>query len=141
MKKHFNDFKKLSFLCLTVIFSISCESDQTTEEKQETTNDAKVLSRIPSSTNFDFDVAWYYAPHIHQDMDVTDGLCSKQSVNGSGDWIARVDYDGDWNTKNNWENMSVARGNGTLNPVIYYNVAVTETQFYVLLTILETGQM
>lgn len=73
----------------------------------------------------DYEIAARYAPVFYQDVDTTDGLCSDQSKSGSADWISAVNYDGDWDTSNNWNNMVSGRDSGKLIPYIYYYVTYT----------------
>jgi len=83
----------------------------------------------------DFEIAENYAPDFYQDVDVTDGWCSAQSKSGSADWITAVDYDGDWDTSNNWNNMVAARDRGELLPYVYYYATYTETHFFILYSV------
>ena len=130
--------KKTFLLCISTLLIFSCDKEDFNEgekeiiQKEDLENNLNALGKIPRGSDYDLEVAWYYAPFFLQDMDKTDGLCSNQSLTGASDWITRVNYDGDWNTKNNWENLLAAKGDGSLYPVIYYNIAVTQTQFYIL---------
>jgi hypothetical protein len=60
------------------------------------------------------DLAFYYAPVIHQ------GVASDQ------DFITAVDFDGDWVGNNNWENQPT----GDLSACVYYSVIETETHWF-----------
>ncbi|MFI5756418.1 hypothetical protein [Streptomyces sp. NPDC051569] len=68
----------------------------------------------------DADLAYRWAPVHYQDT---------SSAYYTADYLARVDYDGDWNTLNNWENLdaNAARLTGTA----YYSVVETETHWYI----------
>ncbi|WP_035304852.1 hypothetical protein [Actinokineospora inagensis] len=67
----------------------------------------------------DLDLATRWAPILYQDTDSSDY---------DADYLSRVDYDGDWNTLNNWENQSasVAR----LTGAVYYSVVETSTHWF-----------
>lgn len=88
-----------------------------------------------TSEKTDYQIAVNYAPVFFQDVDTTDGLCRNQSKSGSADWITAVNYDNDWNTKNNWENMVSGRDNGKLIPHVYYYVTYTETNYFILYSV------
>lgn len=60
-------------------------------------------------------LALHWAPVIYQ------GTASDQ------DYIARVDFDGDWIGNNNWENQPA----GDLSAHVYYSVAETETHYFI----------
>lgn len=67
------------------------------------------------------EVAIHYAPKIDQAVNVL------LSEGGRGDFITAVDYDGDWQTLNNWENLR----SGDLGAVVYYSVQETDTHWFV----------
>jgi hypothetical protein len=81
------------------------------------------------------DLALRWAPIIYQDVDQTGGvefifdLKSDTSAGGKSDYITAVNYDGDWNTENNWDNLE--RGH-RLNAVVYYSVTTTATHWFIL---------
>ncbi|MFE1962093.1 hypothetical protein [Streptomyces sp. NPDC059479] len=68
----------------------------------------------------DADLAYRWAPVHYQDS---------ASGHYTADYLSRVDYDGDWNTLNNWENLDVdpRRLTGTA----YYSVVETSTHWYI----------
>lgn len=116
---------------LSAAFVLSCSTEEIDSESQLI--NASKTSNLVAYT--DFEIAEKYAPNFYQDVDTTDGLCSDQSKSGSADWITAVDYDGDWNTKNNWENMVDARSSGKLIPYVYYYTTYTNTHFFVLYSV------
>jgi hypothetical protein len=69
----------------------------------------------------DADLALHWAPVHYQDTDNTDA---------DADYLSPVDYDGDWNTLNNWENQDddVRRLTGT----VYYSVVETSTHWFIV---------
>lgn len=67
------------------------------------------------------ELAVHYAPDILAAVNV---LISR---GGRGDFLAPVDYDGDWITLNNWENIA----DHPLRAVVYYTVQETETHWFI----------
>lgn len=69
----------------------------------------------------DLDLAYRWAPVHFQDTDDSDA---------DADYLTAVDYDGDWNTQNNWENQDddPTRLKGT----VYYSVTETITHWYLV---------
>ncbi|WP_299626976.1 hypothetical protein [uncultured Tenacibaculum sp.] len=117
----------VSYLFVLCVLCISCNDEILTENSEFTPT---LLDRQNEKT--DHQIAIHYAPVFFQDVDTTDGLCRNQSKSGSADWITAVNYDGDWNTKNNWENMVSGRDNGKLIPYVYYYVTYTKTHYFIL---------
>ncbi|MFD0134902.1 hypothetical protein ACFVIL_13195 [Streptomyces sp. NPDC127159] len=68
----------------------------------------------------DADLAYRWAPLHHQDA--SSSYCT-------ADYLAPVNYDGDWSTADNWEDLdaNASRLTGT----VYYSVAETETHRYI----------
>ncbi|RCG27848.1 hypothetical protein DQ384_25310 [Sphaerisporangium album] len=68
----------------------------------------------------DADLAYRWAPVHYQDS---------ASSKYTADYLAPVDYDGDWNTRNNWDNLdaNVSRLVGT----VYYSVVETDTHWFI----------
>lgn len=142
MKTKTTNFTNFFLLTSIVLALFSCSIDRiensensaTTATKEET-KASKVTQSVVTVTYTDEAIAQEYAPQFLQDVDTTDGLCSNQSKSGSADWIAAVDYDGDWDTSNNWDNMVSGRNSGQLAPYIYYYVTYTETHFFILYSV------
>ena len=121
--------QKMCYLSLGIL-ALSCSTDE--QEINEVTLSATSSQGLTYS---DFEIAEKYAPNFFQDVDTTDGWCSAQSKTGAADWITAVDYDGDWNTKNNWDNMVSGRSKGQLIPYVYHYVTYTETHFFILYSV------
>ena len=66
------------------------------------------------------ELAARWAPIHYQDTDSTDY---------DADYLSRIDFDGDWNTRNNWENQSVDPGR--LTAWVYYSVVATSTHWFI----------
>ncbi|GGL15385.1 hypothetical protein [Mangrovihabitans endophyticus] len=67
------------------------------------------------------DLALRWAPIHYQDVDQT----GSHALGGKADWIARVDYDGNLNGRDNWDHAAQA---GPAN--VYYSVLETSTHWY-----------
>ncbi|MDQ2584247.1 hypothetical protein [Saccharothrix yanglingensis] len=80
-----------------------------------------VLATTPAHAVSDADLARYWAPVHHQDTDSSDY---------DADYLSTVDYDGDWDTRNNWEGQddSPAR----LTGAAYYSVVETSTHWFLV---------
>ena len=59
-------------------------------------------------------------------MDQTGG----RALSGKADYITAVDFDGDWDTSNNWE--SIAKAEHKAAAVCYYSVVATKTHWFIL---------
>ena len=113
-------------------FVLSCSNEQDPAPGQE-----DLLSR-PSATQSNksnYQIAKAYSPIFYQDLDKTDGPCRNQSKSGSADWIAAVNYDGDWVGTNNWENLVRERSQGDVKAKVYYTTNETSTHFFVMYSV------
>lgn len=68
-----------------------------------------------------------WAPVHQQDVDPN----GTGSLEGRSDFITAVDFDGDWNTANNWENISPEKGHLATGHA-YYSVVLTETHAFII---------
>ncbi|MEV0810182.1 hypothetical protein [Micromonospora sp. NPDC050200] len=68
----------------------------------------------------DADLAYRWAPIHYQDS---------AASNYPGDYLAPVNYDGDWNTRNNWENLDYYRSG--LIGTAYYSVVESTTHWFI----------
>ncbi|WP_335342417.1 NPP1 family protein [Polycladomyces zharkentensis] len=84
-----------------------------------------ILSFAPSPSTVkaasDLDLAYRWAPVHFQDTDDSDA---------DADYLTAVDYDGDWNTQNNWENQD--DDSTRLTGTVYYSVTETVTHWYLV---------
>ena len=69
-------------------------------------------------------LALRWAPIHHQDVDATGG----HALGGKSDYITKVDFDGDWNGRNNWDRT--AAGDVSFAAHAYYSVIETGTHWY-----------
>lgn len=67
------------------------------------------------------DLALRWAPIHYQDVDPT----GSHSLGGRSDYITKVDFDGDLNGRNNWDNASVVSAS-----YAYYSVVETSSHWY-----------
>ncbi|MEV6236475.1 hypothetical protein [Lentzea sp. NPDC051838] len=74
----------------------------------------------PAHAVSDYDLAFYWAPVHFQDTDSSDY---------DADYLSTVDFDGDWNTLNNWENQTQL---SKLTGASYYSVVETSTHWFLV---------
>lgn len=86
---------------------------------------SQILYAGESSCGLFAEVAFKHAPIVRQDTDVT----GTHSIKGAADYITAVDFDGEWDTSNNWKNIQVG---GDRSAVCYYSVVETQTHWFVL---------
>ena len=77
-----------------------------------------------SFLEFNQRLAYRWAPIHSQDVDVTGG----SGVGGKADFITNIDFDGEWDTLNNWENTD----NHPLRAYVYYSVVATRTHWFIV---------
>ena len=80
-----------------------------------------VFVTTPAHAATDAELAFYWAPVHYQDTDSSDY---------DADYLSTVDFDGEWNTLNNWEAQddSLAR----LTGAAYYSVVETSTHWFLV---------
>jgi hypothetical protein len=85
-----------------------------------------------SRSVYEWDLAYKWAPIHYQDIDKSDGGSysspNNHALKGKSDLITSVNYDGDWNTLNNWENLKDFPAIG----MAYYSVVSSETHDFIL---------
>ncbi|MEO3820638.1 hypothetical protein [Plantactinospora sp. B24E8] len=70
-------------------------------------------------------LALRWAPIHYQDVDAT----GAHALGGRSDYLTRVDFDGDLNGRNNWDNA--ARSDASFAAAVYYSVLETSTHWYI----------
>jgi hypothetical protein len=70
------------------------------------------------------ELALRWAPIHYQDVDAT----GSHALGGRSDYLARVDFDGDRNGRNNWDRTG--RSGGSLAAHVYYSVLETPSHWY-----------
>ncbi|GAA0744375.1 hypothetical protein Drose_18630 [Dactylosporangium roseum] len=81
-----------------------------------------VPGRAQAAAVSDAALALRWAPIHRQDVDPTGG----HAIGGRADWITRIDFDGNWAGRDNWEH---ARDH-PLRATVYYSVVTTRTHWY-----------
>ncbi|MGH9754640.1 MAG: hypothetical protein ACREA2_17830, partial [Blastocatellia bacterium] len=88
-------------------------------------------------------LAFFHAPILFQDtetrgqsQDEGNSASVDQPIQRRGDFIARFDFDGDWNGLNNWANFAkrppADRNKDTMaRAFMYYSVVETETHYFI----------
>ncbi|MEU4804769.1 hypothetical protein [Actinosynnema sp. NPDC023587] len=79
-----------------------------------------VVTATPASAATDAELAARWAPIHHQDTDSSDY---------DADYLSTVDFDGDWDTRNNWEAQDDAPAR--LTGAAYYSVVETSTHWFI----------
>ncbi len=67
-----------------------------------------------------YDIAVKYAPIIYQATDPSEPR---------KDYITRIDFDGDWDASNNWQNLLKTKG---IPADVYYEVIETESHYFII---------
>ncbi|MGE0126913.1 MAG: PKD domain-containing protein [Blastocatellales bacterium] len=88
-------------------------------------------------------LAFFHAPILFQDTEIRgqsqdegNPASVDQPIQRRGDFIARFDFDGDWNGLNNWANFSRRppagkNKDGMARAFIYYSIVETETHYFI----------
>ena len=88
---------------------------------------AVVPFEAPLSANVASDralIAFHHAPLHHQEVDRT----GKNGLKGRADYVTRVDFDGDWDARNDWENTA----RFALPGAAYHSVVETKSHWFVV---------
>ena len=73
------------------------------------------------------ELVFRWAPVHYQDVDPT----GTWSLGGRSDFLTAVDFDSNWDTADNWENISPDKGHPAEGQA-YYSVVLTETRVHSL---------
>ncbi|XXX82321.1 hypothetical protein WMF30_26555 [Sorangium sp. So ce134] len=103
-------------------FALSACSAEVAEEDVAEAGDALTAASADGRAA----LALRWAPIHYQDVDVT----GSHALGGRADYIARVDFDGDWSGTNNWENA----GARALPAHAYHAVVETGTHWFIVYT-------
>ncbi len=109
-------FKILSFNLLifcSILFLTGCRQ-------------VEVITRVILDATSYVRLAERWAPVHYQDVDQSGG----DALRGRSDYITAVDFDGDWNTQNNWENSEIT--SNAMEAYCYYSVVQTETHWFII---------
>lgn len=80
-------------------------------------DDSAALSVSATAESYDA-LARYWAPRLYHDTDSTEY---------KSDYITKINFDGDYNSKNNWESMDAF---STVPAYLYYSVVESETHYF-----------
>lgn len=80
-----------------------------------------LLLTAPASAATDAELAFHWAPVHYQDTDSSDH---------DADYLSTVDFDGEWNTLNNWESQDDTPSR--LTGAAYYSVVETSTHWFIV---------
>ena len=70
------------------------------------------------------ELAFHWAPVHHKAVETR----GANALGGRSDYLARVDFDGDWDGRNNWVNAATFE----LAPYVYYSVTETSTHWFIV---------
>ena len=110
--------KFIFFALVGVLILTGCENFE------DLSNNGNRNSKIKSADNFEYDLVYRWAPVHHQDVDVT----GSHGLKGKADYITAVNFDNDWNAKNNWQNIE----NHSAKAHCYYSVVETGSHWYII---------
>lgn len=125
-KHHLHSVKICQFLVLVYFLGVTI-SCTTSDLDEETISKNKTELMARQSTTFYENLVLRWAP-VHQ-QDVDNSGCG--SMNGRGDYITAINFDNDWNSSNNWNNIEPNKG---FLPTAhcYYSVVETSTHYFIL---------
>ncbi|MEL6863296.1 MAG: hypothetical protein AAFP19_02705 [Bacteroidota bacterium] len=72
-----------------------------------------------------------FAPRIRQWVSQT----ADKSEDGNADRIVQANYDGDWNTRNNWDHAFLTSDLNDMFPAVYYHVIWTDKHWFIEYTL------
>lgn len=102
----------------------------TVKYEKERPDEKSVAAAKPYPVDEARKIALRWAPIHHQDVDISDANNGKDSLKGRADYITAINFDGDWDTSNNWAN--IANTKFKPNAVVYYSVVGSTTHWYIL---------
>lgn len=122
--------KNFFTLILLWMALVSCQTSESlnpinTSANQPQTNHHSNRN-LRQSNAFYADLAFHHAPVHYQDVDRT----GSHGLNGKADYITAVDFDGDLNATNNWNN--IAKNNYPGKAYAYYSVVETTTHYFII---------
>jgi len=107
---------------------LACSLASCALDSQNDTADveAQTQALTASSATDRADLALHWAPVHYQDVDPT----GSHAISGRADYVTRIDFDGDWNGRNNWDNAGSA-ATSAFAAHAYYSVVETSTHWYI----------
>ncbi len=127
--KYLGMFRSIAYSACAALLFGACAGELTEEldlAGDSTKADAQLEARAlgDAASAFQRDLALHYAPVHHQDVDAT----GKYALGGKSDYITAIDFDGDLNARNNWDNAA----NAPLRAYGYFSVVETATHWFVV---------
>ena len=118
--------KALIVFCLFIL--PACQDHLLEEVQQDVDIEKEEKAKLQSNTRtgFEIDLVKRWAPIHYMDVDAT----GTYAEGGKSDYISAINYDGDWNASNNWENVSAY--SNSLSAHCYYSVVETTTHWYLI---------
>jgi hypothetical protein len=104
-----------SLLVAPLILATGCAMEQDLGGASATTE--KIGAASDTSVVYDA-LARHWAPRFYQDTDSTEY---------KSEYLTKINFDGDYNSKNNWESMDAF---STVPAYVYYSVVESETHFF-----------
>jgi hypothetical protein len=118
---------KENYLLLLIALFFLCNSCSTSDLDDESSAKSNPLLAAKQTATFYDNLVLRWAPVHHQDVD--NSGCG--AMNGRGDYITAINFDNDWNSRNNWDNIEPSKN---YNPLAhcYYSVVETSTHYFIL---------
>ncbi|WP_045113503.1 hypothetical protein [Microscilla marina] len=114
-------------LAVLMLAIVGCQNSETPTPTHQTV--AQIPGNAPSvrqSAAFYAHLAFQHAPVHYQDVDRT----GSHGLSGKADYITAVDFDGDLNSSNNWNN--IANNAYKAQAHAYYSVVETSTHYFII---------
>ena len=88
------------------------------------------LISIENTFTFESQLALRWAPILYHEIDKDGGILGAydDSLGGKSDCLTAANFDGNWDTNDNWENLETYPANA----YVYYSVVATSTHWYIL---------
>ncbi|UOB17903.1 hypothetical protein [Abyssalbus ytuae] len=119
--------KKINYLPVIIcwMFSLySCHTDSLEETEELVPLSSQKTKNLSRTTDFELALRW--APIHYMDVDAT----GTYAEGGKSDYVTAINYDGDWNAENNWNNL--AAYSNSLSAHCYYSIVETNTHWFII---------
>jgi hypothetical protein len=116
-----------STLCVTALLGSCSSSDSMNDDSSKQAEALKENVTARMSDTFYANLAQRWAPIHYQDID--NSGCG--SMTGRGDYITAINFDNDWISTNNWNNIDRSKGYVPLGHS-YYSVVETSTHYFII---------
>jgi len=116
----------LTFVFIAVILFGCNQEEQVLPANQKVSAEMGKSNARARTSAFYTDLAYQHAPVHYQDVDRT----GSHGLSGKADYITKVDFDGDLNATNNWNNIASGAYQG--KAYVYYSVVETSTHYFII---------